>query len=94
MTYCFDISQRNGVHHPNSFTVMAEEHPPSPNREDDSLSLWRLRVEPAMTGCGQVLCRLCKLNLHIYLNLIFDRFSYAEYCVFLAVRQSRRISLS
>jgi hypothetical protein len=31
------------------FTVMAEEHPPSPEREDDTLSLRRLRVKPAMT---------------------------------------------
>ena len=28
---------------------MAEEHPPSPAREDDSLPLRRLRVKPAMT---------------------------------------------
>ena len=31
------------------FTVMAEEHPPSPMREDESLALGRLRVKPAMT---------------------------------------------
>ena len=28
---------------------MAEEHPPSPVREDDTLLLGRLRVKPAMT---------------------------------------------
>ena len=28
---------------------MAEQHPPSPVREDDNLSLGRLRVKPAMT---------------------------------------------
>ena len=31
------------------FTVMAEEHPPSPEREDNNLSFRRLRVKPAMT---------------------------------------------
>ncbi len=31
------------------YTVMAEEHPPSPEREDVFLSLGRLRVKPAMT---------------------------------------------
>ena len=31
------------------FTVMAEEHPPSPKHGDESLTLGRLRVKPAMT---------------------------------------------
>ena len=31
---------------------MAEEHPPSPERRDVSLSLGRLRVKPAMTARG------------------------------------------
>ena len=33
--------------------VMAEEHPPSPKREDVFLSLGRLRVKPAMTVKGE-----------------------------------------
>ena len=33
-----------------TFTVMAEEHPPSPVREDNTLLLGRLRVKPAMTA--------------------------------------------
>lgn len=35
-------------------TLMAEEHPPSPNREDESLLLWRLRVKLAMRVKGAV----------------------------------------
>ena len=31
------------------FTVMAEEHPPSPEHGDESLTFGRLRVKPAMT---------------------------------------------
>ena len=31
---------------------MADKDPPSPNREDESLSLGRLRVKPAMTFKG------------------------------------------
>ena len=34
-------------------TIMAEEHPPSPKREDVFLSLGRLRVRPAMTVKGE-----------------------------------------
>ena len=34
---------------------MAEEHPPSPKREDDTLSLGRLRVKPAMTGIAETI---------------------------------------
>ena len=36
------------------FTLMAEEHPPSPNHEDESFLLGRLRVKPAMTVRGAV----------------------------------------
>ncbi len=36
------------------FTVMAEEHPPSPEREDDILSFRRLRFKPAMTDKAKV----------------------------------------
>ena len=41
-------------HNIQPFTVMAEEHPPSPKREDESLSFGRLRVKPAMTAKGEV----------------------------------------
>ena len=34
---------------------MAEEHPPSPKRKDNTLSLGRLRVKPAMRDYGVVL---------------------------------------
>lgn len=37
------------------YTVMAEEHPPSPMREDESFSLGRLRGKPAMTISRSVL---------------------------------------
>jgi hypothetical protein len=40
---------------PTPFTVMAEKHPPSPFREDDSFSLRGLRVKPAMTVNGGLL---------------------------------------
>ena len=30
------------------FTLMADKYPPSPERKDDTLSFWRLRVKPAM----------------------------------------------
>ena len=33
---------------------MAEEHPPSPKRGDESLSFGRLRVKPAMRTKGYV----------------------------------------
>jgi hypothetical protein len=32
---------------------MAEEHPPSPEREDETLLFRRLRVKPAMTARGK-----------------------------------------
>ena len=35
------------------YTVMAEEHPPSPEREDETLLFRRLRVKPAMTARGK-----------------------------------------
>ena len=44
------------------FTVMAEEPSfresgtPSPERGDNTLTLWRLRVKPAMTVWGEVPC--------------------------------------
>jgi hypothetical protein len=36
--------------YPYPFTVMAEGHPPSPEREDGSIPFRRLRVKPAMTA--------------------------------------------
>ncbi len=38
----------------NAFTVMADKDPPSPNREDETLSFGRFRVKPAMTVRGAV----------------------------------------
>ena len=37
-----------GAYNYSHVTVMAEEHPPSPTREDDILSRGSLRVKPAM----------------------------------------------
>ena len=37
------------------YCLMAEGHPPSPNGEDVSLSLGRLRVKPAMRPRGRSL---------------------------------------
>ena len=34
---------------------MADKDPPSPEREDEALSLRRLRVKPAMTTKGEVI---------------------------------------
>ena len=45
------------------FAVMAEGHPPSPNREDESLSFGRLRVKPAMTVKGAFFCIRLKDSL-------------------------------
>ena len=43
-----------GKENTNAFAVMADKDPPSPNREDETLSLGRLRVNPAMTVRGAV----------------------------------------
>ena len=50
--FCND-GQRTGETTLTLYTVMAEEHPPSPEREDILLSLGRLRVKPAMTVLGE-----------------------------------------
>ena len=38
------------------FTLMAEEHPPSPDRVNDTLPFGRLRVKPAMRVKGSCEC--------------------------------------
>ena len=50
--FCID-GHGTGGQYPYSFTVMAEGHPPSPEREDGSISFRRLRVKPAMTARGE-----------------------------------------
>ena len=50
------------------FTVMAEEHPPSPMRKDESLALGRLRVKPAMTVSRCSLIVLKTLKTREYAN--------------------------
>ena len=50
--FCID-GHGTGGQYPYSFTVMAEGHPPSPEREDGSISFRRLRVKTAMTARGE-----------------------------------------
>ena len=46
------------------FTVMAEEHPPSPKRGDEPLTHGRLRVKPAMTVQGVIVVLKVKFWNH------------------------------
>jgi hypothetical protein len=57
------------------FTVMAEKHPQSPVREDDTFTHGRLRVKPAMTFQGSVLVP-SQTNLEILKCEAFDEVKF------------------